>query len=159
VACEGEIHIVWGSGEGKTEISAFDKALEKAGIHNFNLIQLSSVIPPETRIIERGRYRNSKSSVGDKIYVVLSTIISKQTGKEISAGLGWVQSKEGGIFFEYAGEFPVSICKETIEIGLNEMMSIRKWDWDDSIKLKVISHKVRKIGCCMIAAVYDHEGW
>jgi len=40
------IDIVWGESEGKTLLSAFDRALLNAGIHNFNLISLNSVIPP-----------------------------------------------------------------------------------------------------------------
>ncbi len=48
------IDIVWGESEGKTLLSAFDRALLNAGIHNFNLIPLNSVIPPQSVIHERG---------------------------------------------------------------------------------------------------------
>ncbi len=51
------IDIVWGGSEGKTLLSAFDRALLNAGIHNFNLIPLSSVIPPQSVIHETGTYR------------------------------------------------------------------------------------------------------
>lgn len=48
-----KIDVVWGHGEGKTSLSAFDRTLLEAGIHNLNLIPLSSVIPPRE---DRVRY-------------------------------------------------------------------------------------------------------
>jgi hypothetical protein len=48
------VDIVWGEGEGKTPISAYDCALSKAGIAHFNLISLSSVIPPHSTMRECG---------------------------------------------------------------------------------------------------------
>ena len=45
-----DIKIVKGIGEGPTEIAAFDKAPFKAGIHDFNLIKLSSVVPKNSKI-------------------------------------------------------------------------------------------------------------
>lgn len=35
-----------GTGEGSTPLSAFDSALYAAGIHNANIVQVSSIIPP-----------------------------------------------------------------------------------------------------------------
>jgi len=39
-----------GTGEGPTPLAAFDKALLAAGVENYNLIRLSSVIPPGAEI-------------------------------------------------------------------------------------------------------------
>ncbi len=41
-----KIHIGTSIGTGETELSAFDTALYNAGIANYNLLYLSSVIPP-----------------------------------------------------------------------------------------------------------------
>ena len=98
-----EIKIVWGESEGKTLLSSFDKALVKAGIHNFNLIPLSSVIPPEATVIEVGTYKSSHK-IGDVLYVVIASFGSDKSDVQISAGLGWVKTEEGGLFFESKGE-------------------------------------------------------
>ena len=45
-----DITIRTGSGQGHTKLSAFDHALLTAGVANFNLITLSSVIPPRRRL-------------------------------------------------------------------------------------------------------------
>ena len=43
------IYVSSGIGYGQTKLAAFDAALNEAGIANFNLIKLSSVIPPKVR--------------------------------------------------------------------------------------------------------------
>jgi len=147
-----EIKIVWGKSEGKTLLSSFDKALVKAGIHNFNLIPLSSVIPLGATVIEVGTYESSHK-IGDILYVVIASFSSDKSNVQISAGLGWVQTEEGGLFLESKGEFNRQECEEEIRKGLSEMMSARGWTGE--IKMKIVSHKVREIANVTVAAVYE----
>lgn len=148
-----EIKIVWGKSEGETLISSFDKALLKAGIHNFNLIYLSSIIPPGAEVHEVGTYKSSARKIGDILHVVISSISSASAGVRISAGLGWVKTAEGGLLFESRGQFSPEECSQEIEKGLREMMIARGWEGE--IKKKVISHKVKKMANITVAAVYD----
>ncbi len=148
------IDIVWGKSEGKTLLSAFDRALLNAGIHNFNLISLSSVIPPKSVIHETGAYTSS-GRVGEILYVVISSLSSPKSNALISAGLGWVQTQEGGLLIESKGEFSREECEEEIRVGLTEMMEARKWSGE--IKMKVITHKVKEIANVTVAAVYNFE--
>jgi arginine decarboxylase len=104
-----KIDIVWGKSEGKTLLSAFDKALNKAGIHNFNLIPLSSVIPKNSIVEEVGKAYLSKE-IGDILYVVSASFSSRKPNAVISAGLGWVQAEQGGLFIESKGEFSQEEC-------------------------------------------------
>ncbi len=46
-----KIYISSGRGTGPTSLSAFDAALNEAGVANYNLIRLSSIIPPDSKII------------------------------------------------------------------------------------------------------------
>jgi len=48
--------LVAGVSEGKTRLTAFDKALLAAGIGNINLIKLSSILPPNVSLPEISRY-------------------------------------------------------------------------------------------------------
>lgn len=149
------VSIVWGKSDGETLVSAFDKALAKAGIHNFNLVPLSSIIPPNVKVIEVGRYDSSKRNTGDIVYVVISSHSCDKIGTQISTGLAWVQAKEGGLIIESNGQFDISTCRKELEIGLKEMMSTRDWDWNTNIRRKVLSHTVKRVGSIVIAAVYD----
>jgi pyruvoyl-dependent arginine decarboxylase len=45
-----KIKIASGVGTGPTTLAAFDAALNHAGVANYNIIKLSSVIPPKTTI-------------------------------------------------------------------------------------------------------------
>lgn len=146
-----KIDIVWGKSEGKTLLSAFDKALNKAGIHNFNLIPLSSVIPKNSMVEEVGKAYLSKE-IGDILYVVIAGFSSKKPNAIISAGLGWVQAEQGGLFIESKGEFSQEECEAEIRAGLSEMLEVRGWSGE--IKMKVISHRVEEIANVTVAAVY-----
>ena len=148
------IDIVWGESEGKTLLSAFDRALLNAGIHNFNLISLSSVIPPQSVIHETGTYTSS-DRVGEILYVVISSLSSHKSNVMISAGLGWVLTQEGGLLIESKGEFSREECEEEIRVALTEMMEAREWSGE--IKMKVITHKVKEIANVTVAAVYNFE--
>ena len=48
-----DIKVVCGVGSGKTALSAFDSALKDAGVYNYNLITLSSIIPPDSIISKK----------------------------------------------------------------------------------------------------------
>lgn len=148
-----KIDIVWGKSEGKTLLSAFDKALLQAGIHNFNLIPLSSVIPQNSVVEEVGVYRSS-NEIGKIQYVVMSSYSSKKSNITISAGLGWVQTEQGGLFIESKGEFSQEECEEEITEGLREMLDARSWRGE--IKMKVISHRVKELASIIVAAVYNY---
>jgi arginine decarboxylase len=141
-----EIDIVWGAGQGNTPISAFDAALADAGIADFNLIALSSVIPPHAQVKEKGRF--SGEGVGMVLPVVLAR--SLRTGHQ-AAGLGWTISPRGGLLFESSKRTKQEI-EEDIEKGLTDMMERRSW------KFSSISSKIQEsdydIGCALVAAVF-----
>jgi arginine decarboxylase len=68
-----KIIVTKGVGEGQTELAAFDGALVNAGIANYNLIYLSSVIPVGAKVLVR-RYSGSEKEFGHKLYVVMSKV-------------------------------------------------------------------------------------
>jgi arginine decarboxylase len=148
------IEIVWGQSEGETRLSAFDKALMQAGIHNQNMLTLSSVIPADANITEPGKCTN-QYDVGDIIHVVMASISSDRPKTRISAGLGWCQTKTGGLFYETWGEFGEGECADEIKRGLGEMMSIRGWEGE--IKMRIVTHEVVRAGNATVAAVYSWD--
>ena len=153
-----EIQIVWGRGHGATPLSSFDLALAEAGVSHFNLIPLTSVIPEGAVITETEKYINKKDGiVGDIMYVVMARKIS-QSPYRISTGLGWVQSKEGGIFLEMDGKNTKDVT-EKLHAGLREMMDVRNWQWASKISSRVIedqsANQCTGYGCVVVIAVFD----
>jgi arginine decarboxylase len=147
------IEIVWGTGEGKTTLSAFDKALSGGGIHNYNLVTLSSVIPAGATVVERGTH-DRRWDVGELVAVILAENESLVGGETIAAGLGWATAEEGGVFFEGSGENAANV-EERITRGIETAKGTRdSWAWDDGIETKVVEHTVDRAGAVVVSAVH-----
>lgn len=147
------IEIVWGTGEGKTTLSAFDQALAEGGIHNYNLVTLSSVIPEDADLDMSG-YHEQEWDVGELVAVILAENESLAAGETIVAGLGWAEAEEGGVFFEGSGENKNNVENRIIR-GIETAKSTRDdWNWEDEIETKVIEHTVEEAGAVVVSAVH-----
>lgn len=123
------IRVVWGTASGPTELSAFDAALAAAGIHNYNLVTLSSVIPADPDIEVVGTAPDL-GPVGDELHVVESSATAAP-GERAAAGIGWARSESGrGIFYEVSGTDPEAVEAE-IEAGLAAGRQLRDWEFVD----------------------------
>src|SRR3989304_6209352 len=99
-----KIFLTHGKGEGATKLAAFDAALWDAGIANYNLIKLSSVIPDDAEIVHRKLDWNNQQH-GYKLYCVMAQSATDVIGRKGSAGLGGAQVENGrGGFFGHHGE-------------------------------------------------------
>lgn len=154
------IVVTRGTGEGKTKTAAFDRALWDAGIANYNLIRLSSVIPENSDIVVEKSERNEKEH-GHKLYVVLSECFETESGRKAVAGLGWVtanHTKGKGIFVEHSGNIKEEVAdyiKKTIE----SMDSYRPEE-HGGIKIRFAEKECDgDVACALVAAVYKSEGW
>ena len=148
-----DIEIVWGTGEAQTELSAFDAALADAGIHNYNHVRLSSVIPPDATVTESGTHEQ-QWEVGTVIASVLASTTATRNGETIAAGLGWRQADRGGVFFEETASSRTGVDTR-IQQGIEAAMSNRPdWKWDENIYTRVVEHTVDTNGAAVVAALY-----
>jgi arginine decarboxylase len=123
------IRIVWGTASGPTALSSFDAALAAAGIHNYNLVTLSSVIPADPEIEVVGTAPDL-GPVGEELHVVESSATAAP-GERAAAGIGWARSESGrGIFYEVDGSDPDQVRAE-IEAGLAAGRELRDWTFVD----------------------------
>lgn len=154
------ITIVSGIGTGPTELSAFDSALNDAGVANYNLLRLSSVIPPASQLVEVEKAENLPGQWGDKLYVVMAENRSSTRGEEIWAGIGWVQnSTDGsGLFVEHEGESEAAV-RSDIRNSLEQLMKTRGMEQLE-ISMVVKGAKVKDDPtCALVIAVYEASGW
>jgi arginine decarboxylase len=122
------LRIVWGSGGGPTATASFDAALADAGVHDYNLVTVSSVIP-EGPPLEAVGTAPDLGPTGDRLTVVLSRA-TVQSGSAC-AGLGWLRDGRGpGIFYEASGTDEESV-RETVEDGLAAGAELREWSPTD----------------------------
>lgn len=155
-----KIYVTKGSGEGETETAAFDKALWNAGIANYNLIRLSSVIPDDSEVIKQRPDRNSQEH-GHRLYAVMAEAYERTKGKKAVAGLGWVKanhSKGKGIFVEKGGN-SVKEVRDYVEKTINSMISYRPEE-HGKIEIDFAEKECEgKVACALVVAVYKSEGW
>ncbi len=89
-------------GRGPTPLAAFDDALVTAGIADRNLITLSSVLPPGSRIHRVNRIDHTPGCWGDRLYIVMAHATTAAPGDEAWAGIGWAHDHSGrGLLVEH----------------------------------------------------------
>ncbi len=154
------IRITKGTGEGDTKIAAFDAALFDGNIANYNLLRLSSIIPPDSEIVLEKPNVNPQE-FGNKLYVVYASEIQNEIGKEAWAGIGWVLAQDGsskGLFTEHEGHSEQEVIN-LINQTLTCMVAYRPELYG------AIQHEIAGITCtekpvcAIVAAVYESEGW
>lgn len=160
------IYVTTGKGYGKTLISAFDAALKIAGVYNYNLIRLSSIIPSSSKIVT-GKYKSSSSEYGDRLYIVKAEYRSRESGKYIGAAIGWYQLPDGsGVFVEHEeiGETKDAVesnLKKEVRDSLTDLCKHRRFPIKEQfMKSKVAVMKVEgPASCIQVIAVYKSEPW
>lgn len=160
------IYIASGKGYGRTPLSAFDDALKDAGISNYNLLILSSIIPPNS-VIKVGKFVTPDDEYGERLYIVKAEMRSRESGKYIGAALGWYQLPDGrGVFVEHEeiGETKASVEANLIEDvrkSLTDLCRSRKFPMHEKdINIKTSIVKVEDSpASALVIAVYQSEPW
>jgi arginine decarboxylase len=161
------IPVVTGIGHGGTLLSAFDDALRASGVHNYNLVPLSSVIPPETEVVPHERYVPPTDEHGHRLYVVKAEVRSDHVGTVIAAGVGWYQWGDGrGVFVEHetAGSTYEAVSAELdcrIRISLEDLCGARDVPFHPRrVRSKVTVAEVEdRPTSALVLAVYQSEPW
>jgi len=154
-----KIAITSGTGEGCTAVAAFDAALLRAGVENYNLIPLSSIIPPGSTI-ERATFVTPADEYGHRLYVVMARDDAETPGAEAWAGVGWTQEPENGrgLFVELHGDSQ-AIVREGLDATLKSMQTSRGRTYGPIHReLAGITCRGQAV-CAVVIAVYQSEGW
>jgi arginine decarboxylase len=155
------IQIASGTGTGPTKLAAFDAALHEAGVANYNLIRLSSIVPPGSKIIDnRGAVTDKPGNWGDRLYVVMADQRVDTPNVEAWAGIGWVQDKKTGkgLFVEHEGRSESTVRRD-IEQSLEALMAVRNVDFGP-ISMKVVGRTCsHEPVCALVIAVFQATNW
>ncbi len=154
------ISIRTGSGTGATTLSAFDDALHRAGAADLNLIALSSVIPPGSRItLLTEPAPRVEAGFGDRLYCVLSTGYAREPGETVWAGLGWALREDGGgLFVEHHAGNEASV-REQIQLSLADMTWRRGGGYGETRMVLASAHYVDQPVCALVVAPYATTTW
>jgi arginine decarboxylase len=164
-----DIHLVSGIGRARTLLSSFDAALKACGVHNYNLIALSSVIPPRSAIVEVDRYAQPATADehGHRLYVVKADARAEEPGQAVGAAIGWYRwGDDRGVFVEHeligvsrAGVEAELRCR--VEASLADLCAFRDIPFAPCrIGMRLTSAAVeREPTTALVLAVYRAEPW
>lgn len=156
-----DIYVSGGLGDGPTELAAFDNALVKAGIHNYNIITLSSVIPPNSTITALDGPASPKGNWGDRLYVVMAQVRSSRRDEEVWAGIGWIFNKEAnkGLLVEHEGHSQKQV-EHDIEHSLAALVQNRPGEKFGPADMKIVGGACHdKPVCALVVATFESAAW
>jgi len=133
------IHVASGVGRGPTETAAYDAALAAAGVHNYNLVVVSSVVPADATVVEVERVPD-RGPAGGRLTVV-QAVATAESGP-VAAALAWATGPGPGLFYEACGtgaerdgdgdadaDAVVSAVREEALVGLAAGRALRADEW------------------------------
>jgi arginine decarboxylase len=155
-----KIQVTKGIGSGPTELAAFDQALVNAGVANFNLIYLSSVLPPDSEVIPTDKPIRHPGEWGDKLYVVIAQKRTILRNQEVWAGVGWIQDEKTkqGLLVEHEGHSENEV-RSDIEHSLNALAKNRKMKFGP---INMVVNGIRcenEPVCALVIAAFESTGW
>lgn len=159
-AVNEQIPVLCATGTGNTTLSAFHEALVELDLGFYNLIRLSSVVPPNTSVDATGKAPAPVGEWGDKLYCVYAEQRATEVGEQAWAGIGWVQRLDGkgGLFVEHEGTSEAFV-ENAIRTSLQDLVRGREdeftsGDW-------VLNGAVCEGDpiCSMVIAPYETQGW
>jgi arginine decarboxylase len=141
--------LVAGSGEGGTGLTAFDAALLKAGVGNFNLLKVSSILPP-------GAVEHAVLHIppGALLPIAYGTINSDLPGEIISAAIavGVPRLESYGVIMETTGCCPKKELEIKIKAMVEEAFRMRDLPLQE-IRLHSVEHRVIHCGSAFAGLV------
>ena len=154
------IQVKKGIGTGPTELAAFDQALVSAGDANYNLIYLSSVLPPDSDVTTDDNSPTMVGTWGDRLYVVMAQSRTTMPGHEAWAGIGWIQDKatKKGLLVEHEG-FAEKTVKSDIENSLDGLAANRAIDFGEKHMVMAGVKCEGKPVCALVVAVFESAAW
>lgn len=154
------IAVTTGAGEADTTLAAFDAALLEAGIGNFNLIPLSSVIPTGALVVEKHPDFDEEALWGHRLYVVLAEQHADVPGAEAWAGIGWIQDPDSGrgLFVEHQGTSEDEVVSD-IESSLANMRATRPQTFGPVEMVVRGTRCTSRPASALVAAVYRDQPW
>jgi arginine decarboxylase len=155
------IKVSTGSGAGPTQLAAFDAALFAAGVADYNIIRLSSVVPPHTVVREVTGSDQIEGALGDVAYCVYAAAYASTPGERTWAGLAWAvddNQSGAGLFVEHTASSE-SAVRQDLYATIAAMSLTR------GLRYRVAGLTVSSAvcvdhpACAVVIATYGTAGW
>ncbi len=157
-----------GTGRAKMKLEAFEFALRDAGIEKFNLVRVSSIIPPNCEIITKEK-GVAMLNAGGITFLVLARLESDEAGTRVTSSIGLAVPKDRsnyGYLSEHeefgssrakagdkAEELAATMLASTLGIKFNA-----EHDWKKKTQMIKISNKIIRTDNITESATVEKEG-
>jgi arginine decarboxylase len=155
------IRVSAGRGTGRTRLAAFDAALRDAGVGDFNLIRLSSVIPPHSSVLEVEDREQVVGGHGDRLYCVYAEAYASNPHEQAWAGVAWSTRDDrsgAGLFVEHAGSSQQTVERD-LQLSLDDLSQGRGGRFVHAgqklTSIDCVDHPV----CAVVIATYRSTPW
>lgn len=155
------IRVSTGSGAGPTSLAAFDAALLVAGVGDFNLVRLSSVVPPHAEVREVAGADQVRGTTGDVAYCVYADAYASTPGQQAWAGVAWAIGADGsgaGLFVEHAASSEDSVRRD-LTTTMNAMARTRGRPYRLAGLTVSSAVCVDRPVCAVVVATFGTAGW
>ena len=129
-----------GVGRHKDRLTSFEPALRSAGIAQFNIVTVSSILPPHAKIISRAEGLKSLTA-GQILYTVMSRAESNEPHRHLAASVGVAIPKDRSMYGylsehhafgqtdEQAGDYAEDMAAEMLATSRGvEFDADKSWD-------------------------------
>ena len=89
-----EVFFTRGVGCHRNHLQSFELALREAGIEKFNLVRVSSIVPPRCEVVSKRR-GIAQLRPGQVVHVVLAEAATSEPSRLVGAGVGLAQPARG----------------------------------------------------------------
>jgi arginine decarboxylase len=147
-----EIFLTKGVGRHKEKLASFEMALRNAQLATYNLVRVSSILPPGARIVSRERAIRELQH-GQILFAVISETATKEPHRLIAASIGIAKPKDpdhygylsehssfgerGGVAGDYAEDLAAQMLATTLGVPFDPDSS-----YDERRELWKISGKI-----------------
>jgi arginine decarboxylase len=135
VTADGVIHISTGVGAGPTDLAAYDAALAAVNVHDYNLVAVSSVIPPGATIRQVEEIP-PLGAAGGRLFVVESVAVDAGD-VPVAAILGWTDREGQGLFYEATGT-DLTVVRERVDVGIEAGCRLRGWQVPPVVRAEAV---------------------
>ena len=164
----GKIFLTKGVGKHKEKLTSFEMALRNARIASFNLVSVSSIYPPQCKIIPREKGL-LETSPGQILHAVYSKSATNEPNRHIAASIGLAIPMDKNLYGylsehhsfgetdEIAGNYAEDLAAEMLATILGVSFDADA-SWDDKRQQWKISGKIVKTRNITQSARGDKNG-
>jgi arginine decarboxylase len=157
-----------GAGKHKEMLGSFEAALRSAGIEKFNIVSVSSIFPPECKIISKD-LGLQELKAGQIVYCVMARNTTNEPNRLLAASIGLAvpaDSNQYGYLSEHhsfgeteekAGEYAEDLAASMLASTLGIEFDFNQ-AWDERAEIYKMSGKIVKSYNMTQSAIADKNG-